>query len=306
MLVTGKNNKWCLDYLDENKGYFFDIQKVLIQKESKYQMIEVFETRSFGTCLLLDGKIQSASADEFIYHEALIHPPMAFNENPENVLIVGGGEGASIREVLKHPQVKKVIAIDIDEDVIEIAKKYLPMMHQGSFYDERVTVEIVDGFEYVKNAEDNSFDVAILDLSDPIEMGPSYPLYTVEFYRELSKKMKKNGTIVAQGGSTFLQSLKPMGSVVKTLSAVFKTVIPYSVFVPSFAYPWVIVLACMEERDDINGEKLDKVLEERGIKDLRFLDGKVFDSMTVFPKYVREKLWDEAELITMENPLFVT
>ncbi len=306
MLVTGKNNKWCLDYLDENKGYFFDIQKVLVQKESKYQMIEVFETRSFGTCLLLDGKIQSASADEFIYHEALVHPPMVYNENPENVLIVGGGEGASIREVLKHPQVKKVVAIDIDEDVIEIAKKYLTMMHQGSFFDERVEVKIIDGFEYVKSLEEETFDVAILDLSDPIEMGPSYKLYTVEFYEELAKKMKKNGTIVAQGGSTFLQSLKPMGSVVKTLSAVFKSVIPYAVFVPSFAYPWVIVLGFMEERNDITPEKMDKVLEERGIKDLRFLDGKVFESMTVFPKFIRENMMKEAELITLDNPLFVT
>ncbi len=306
MLVTGKNNKWCIDYLDENSGYFFDIQRVIVHRESKYQVIEVLESNAHGICLLLDGKLQSTSSDEFIYHEALVHPPMAFHDGPKDVLIVGGGEGATIREVLKYSTVGRIVVIDVDEEVIKVAKEFLSMMHQGSFDNEKVELVITDGFEYVKSCPENTFDVAILDLSDPIEMGPSYPLFTVEFYRELSKKMRDGGAIVAQGGSTFVHTLKPLGSVVKTLSEVFDTVVPYNVFVPSFAYPWVIVLAFKGKKEAM-GSELEKRLKERGIFDsLRFLSGEMFDAMKAFPKYVREGMWEEGEVITLSNPLFVT
>ncbi len=306
MLVTGKNNKWCIDYLDENNGYFFDIQRIIVQKESKYQVIEVIESNAHGICLLLDGKLQSTSSDEFIYHEALVHPAMSLHDSPEDVLIVGGGEGASIREVLKHPSVKKIVVIDVDEDVIKIAKEYLPMMHQGSFDNEKVELLITDGFEYVKSCPGDRFDVIILDLSDPIEMGPSYPLFTLEFYREVGRILRDKGVVVAQGGSTFVHTLKPLGSVVKTLSEVFETVVPYSVFVPSFAYPWVIVLAS-KGKVEVSGKVVEDRLRDRGIyESLRYVSGEMFDAMKTFPKYVKEGMWKEGEVITLENPLFVT
>ena len=145
----------------------FRVKQVLAYTRSKYQKIGLVELEGYGRALILDDLVQSSEADEFIYHESLVHPAMTLHPEPRDVLIIGGGEGATLRDVLKHNCVKRAIMVDIDEVVVEFSKKYLEFMHQGSFYDPRSEVVIMDGFEYIKKVGERSFDVVILDLTDP-------------------------------------------------------------------------------------------------------------------------------------------
>ncbi len=136
--------------------------RVIYHGVSKYQTIDIVETRLHGKMLFLDGVAQSAERDEFIYHELLVHPAMFAHPNPEKVLVIGGAEGATLREVLKHQTVKRAVLVDIDGELVEICKQYLPGWHQGSFDDPRVEVVIGDGRDYVVKCNEK-FDVIIID-----------------------------------------------------------------------------------------------------------------------------------------------
>ena len=161
---------------------------VLYSGKSKYQVIEVLENECFGRCLVLDGKTQSAQFDEFIYHQSLVQPTMVAHPKPEKVFIGGGGEGATAREVLRHNTVKQVTMVDLDQEVVEICQKYLPEHHQGAFDDSRLILKFDDAYEYLKNIEEQ-FDVIVLDLSDPMDNGPSYLLYTIGFYSMIRDRL---------------------------------------------------------------------------------------------------------------------
>src|SRR4030066_104485 len=125
--------KWLYDEVSPDLAQLHRIKKAIYSGRTEFQSVEIFDTRSFGVCLVLDGKIQSSERDEFIYHEALVHPAMLSHACPETAFIAGGGEGATLREVLAYKTVKKAIMVDIDRRVIDICRRFLPEFHQGSF-----------------------------------------------------------------------------------------------------------------------------------------------------------------------------
>src|SRR3989338_9191628 len=128
-----KSYKWFLDYLSPFEGHMHGIDNIVFYKQTQFQQIEILDTKSYGRCLVLDGKMQSSEVDEYIYHEALVHPAMLTHPHPEKVFIVGGGEGATLREILRHKSVKQVLMVDIDQEVVESCKLYLPQWSQGAF-----------------------------------------------------------------------------------------------------------------------------------------------------------------------------
>jgi len=159
--------------------------------------VEIINTGSFGVCLVLDGKIQSSETDEFIYHEALVHPAMLTHPRPEKVFIAGGGEGATLREVLAHKTVRKAVMVDIDEEVVGLCRRYLPAWHQNSFDDPRAEIHFADARRYLEET-DEKFDVIIIDLVDPLEQGPARLLYTREFYGIAKQKLGPGGIMSVQ------------------------------------------------------------------------------------------------------------
>lgn len=173
------------------------VKKILHHEKSEYQDVKVVETDTFGTMLLLDNVIQTNLRDEFIYHEMISFPALNTHPNPENVLVIGGGDGGTIREVAKHPRVKKATLVEIDEVVVEVSKKYLPTIAAG-LEDPKVEVKIDDGVKHVKDNK-NTYDVILVDSTDPI--GPAVGLFAKEFYTDVFNALKEEGIFVAQTAS---------------------------------------------------------------------------------------------------------
>ena len=177
-----------------------EIEKVLYSKKSKFQQIDMFLTKNHGKMLVLDGIIQLTQSDEFAYQEMLAHVPLFAHPNPENILVIGGGDGGILREANRHDCIKTIDFCEVDEDVIHVCKEFLPDLACG-FNDPRVTVHIADGNTFVK-AQKNRYDIIIVDSSDPI--GPGEALFEQPFYQSLKTALKPNGIIATQGESFFL------------------------------------------------------------------------------------------------------
>jgi spermidine synthase len=232
---------------------------VIVEERSEFQRIVVVDTPRFGRVLLIGNKneliIQLAENDESLYHEAVVHPAMALHDNPKNVLVIGGGDGGSAREVLKHG-VEKLTIVDLDEHVVDICKKYIPI-HQGALDDSRVKLIIGDGKKFIEQTEEK-FDVIILDLTDPEEA--SKLLFTREFYQCVKERLSEGGTLSLQTSSPDADP-QVLGRVYAALNEVFLTVIPYVNFVPSY-----FDLQCYCLATDIAHKPIARVIHQRKIQ----------------------------------------
>ncbi len=278
---------------------------MLYRGQTKFQSIEIIRTGSFGKCLVLDDKIQSSEVDEFIYHEALVQPAMITHPGPETLFIAGGGEGATLREVLSHNTVKRAVMIDIDEEVIAACKRFLPNHSQGAFEDKRTELRHVDARDYLAKCGE-AFDIIIIDLPDPIEEGPAYLLYTQEFYQLVQERLTANGIISVQAGSAALTELLNFSSVNNTLKSVFPVVCPYQTDVPSFGGPWGFCLASFNLNPVLlPASEVDNRISARSLNGLRFYDGLSHQGMFSLPKYLRSELSRQTRLITDNEPLYL-
>eukprot|EP00003_Mantamonas_plastica_P019756 TRINITY_DN3209_c0_g1_i5.p1 TRINITY_DN3209_c0_g1~~TRINITY_DN3209_c0_g1_i5.p1 ORF type:complete len:255 (+),score=63.59 TRINITY_DN3209_c0_g1_i5:76-840(+) len=195
---------WFSEWNTSTWGVMLSIQDLLFQGQSDFQKIQILQTDTFGKGLVLDGMMQSCQNDEFIYHEALVHPAMIMHENPKRVFIGGGGEGCTAREVLRHKSVEKLIMCDIDQTVVEMCRDLLPEFHQGALdaaNDPRVELVYDDAYKYLVEYDGEPFDVMIFDFCDPQEGGPAFTLYSLEYYKEVAKKLlAPGGVFVTQSG----------------------------------------------------------------------------------------------------------
>ncbi|MEB1808165.1 MAG: polyamine aminopropyltransferase [Bacillaceae bacterium] len=185
---------WFIEKQTDRFGITMKIKRTLHTEQTDFQKLDMVETEEFGNMLVLDGMVMTTQKDEFVYHEMVAHVPLFTHPNPENVLVVGGGDGGVIREVLKHPSVKKATLVEIDGKVIEYSKKYLPEI-AGMLDDARVEVKVDDGFMHIANSE-NEYDVIMVDSTEPV--GPAVNLFTKGFYAGISKALKGDGVFVAQ------------------------------------------------------------------------------------------------------------
>jgi len=185
--------------MEQGRTLKIRIDRMIEQFDSEFQRIEVYKTKPFGRMLVLDGVIMCTEWDEHSYHEMITHVPMCVHPNPERVLVVGGGDGGTIREVLKHPEVKKVDICEIDGAVIELSKKHLPGL-ACEFDNPRVSVYTEDGAQFIRNNR-NTYDIIIVDSSDPI--GPAAVLFAEEFYIAMKEGLREDGIAVTQSESFF-------------------------------------------------------------------------------------------------------
>jgi len=253
----------------------FKILKVYAVEKSPYQEIVFAELDGFGKALVIDNFIQSTESDEAFYHELLVHPAMILHPNPARVLIIGGGEGATLREVLKHNTVKEAVMVDIDPVVVEFSKKYLEHMHQGSFNDPRARVIVMDGLKYVKEAPQGYFDVAIMDLTDPYAGDVAKPLYSEEFYRDVKRILGSNGIMVTQAGSSYFYTSE-YDYVLGNIKKVFKYVGEYNIWIPSFGLNVNFIIASdTYDPHSVTPREFDEKLSMRGVK-TRFINGEKY------------------------------
>ncbi len=184
------------EYHTQSTGIFFKIENLLYRHDSPHQKIEVFENEYFGNVLLLDGLVQTTERDEFFYHEMLVHPALVVHPSPQDLLIIGGGDGGAIKETLRYT-IKNVCLVEIDPHVIEVSKKYFPWL-SPCLKDQRTELVIADGREFIEKT-DRKFDIILIDSSDPV--GPSASLHQKRFYKKLKNCLKNEGIVVAQVGS---------------------------------------------------------------------------------------------------------
>lgn len=252
---------------------------------TKYQKLTFLETEDFGKVLVLDDLVQLTERDEFIYHEMISH--VAINTFPrkiEKVLIIGGGDGGTAREVLKYNFIKEVHLVEIDKEVIEIAKKHMPFTAKA-FEDKRLKVFIEDGRNFVRNTQ-NKYDVVLVDCSDPI--GPSKVLFEKEFYQDCFKILKEDGIFVTQSESPFY-SLDIIKDIIKNLKISFPIVKLYTANIPTYpAGYWSFTLASkVYDPLKVDMEKLKDNIKR---KDLKYYNEEIHFSSFALPSYVKERL----------------
>lgn len=278
------------------------MKRVLYKGRSRYQEIVLVESYEFGKLLLLDGKSQSSEHDEFVYHEALVQPAMLLHPNPRRVLILGGGEGATLREVLKHRSVEEAVMVDIDEEVVRVSRELWGELSAGAFEDRRAKLIIGDALEYIESSP-GKFDVIIADLSDPLEGGPAYKLYTLETYRKIGE--------LVEGGVFVTQATSPSNTpqthsiIYNTIRNAFKHVSYYHVFMNSFSGLWGFVIASNElDPRSLTAELVGRRLEERRIE-TRFYDATTHLNMFSVPKHLRAMIEGERRVSTLSNPAYM-
>ena len=211
-------------------GQTFRIDKVYFENKTEHQHLMIFHNAALGRVMVLDGVVQTTEKDEFVYHEMMAHVPLLAHGKAKQVLIVGGGDGGMLREVLKHRSVEQVTMVEIDSAVIEMAKEYLPNHSQGAFDDARANIVIADGMDFVRDTGQR-FDVIISDSTDPI--GPGEILFSDDFYAQCKRILNPGGIVVTQNGVAFFQ-LDEVRTTASRLSHHFSDTTFYSAAVPTY------------------------------------------------------------------------
>jgi len=257
------------------------IEKEIYSGKSQYQKIEIFETKEFGRILALDGLVQLSTKDEFVYHEILTHPALFYHQNPKKILIIGGGDGGVLREVVKHPA-KEIFLVDIDTKIIKVSKKYLPSVSKGAFNDKRLKVFSEDALNFVKKYK-NYFDIIIDDLTDPT--GPSRALWTTKFYRNIFRALKENGVAAFQTAYLKERFAKSARKKLKKIFPFFKI---HKAFVGCFPFDEHTFFFGSKK---INFDKVSRGTIEKRYKKLKiktkYYSPEIHFASTIFPKYFK-------------------
>ena len=275
-----------IEWYPRGYGVAFKIKEKLFETQSKYQRIEIYETEGFGKLFVLEGTVQLVEQGEESYHEPLVHPALLAHPHPQRILIIGGGDGGTLREVLKHKTVEKAVMVEIDELVVEVSKIYLGI-DRGAFDDPRAEIIIGDGVEYVKNTKEK-FDVIIIDSTDPV--GPAKRLFSEEFYRSAYNALNEQGIVVTQAGSVYLFTNELLDAH-KAMKNVFDKVHYFSFPVIGYASPWSFLVGV---KGNIDFTKID--LKRAEGLELIYYDPERHEALFQMPKYVRELLEGKLEL----------
>jgi spermidine synthase len=273
------------EYLTDDWGFFIRSARSFERFRSPFQEVEVHDSVPFGRLFRLDGHFMTSEKDEFFYHESLVHMPALAHPGPARALVVGGGDGGSTEELLKHPSIQSVTLCEIDATVVDISRRYLAAVHRGALDDPRVTVRIEDGFAFVRNSTER-FDLIVLDLTDP--GGPSTPLYTADFYRACAARLEPGGAMTLHVASPVAHPDRVRDGMA-ALRAAFPLVTPYLTSIPLYGGMWM--MACASHTLDprkMTAHEVDRRIAQRGIGDLQLYNGDVHRASLALPNFVRE------------------
>ncbi|MBZ4646831.1 MAG: spermidine synthase [Petroclostridium sp.] len=269
---------WYTEKQTPNVGITCKVSKTYHTEKTDYQDLALIETEQFGRMLVLDGTVQTTIKDEFVYHEMITHIPLFTHPNPKKVLVVGGGDGGAIREILKHPTIEKAVLVEIDGSVVEVSKKYLPEI-SCALEDSRVEVVITDGIKYVQEHK-NEFDLITVDSTDPV--GPAVGLFALDFYKSIFEALKEDGIFVAQTESPFYNN-DLISRVFKDIKSVFPITRLYLCSIPT--YPsglWSFTLGSKKyDPLEVDTGKIPEL-------DTKYYSGRIHKSVFALPKFVED------------------
>lgn len=275
-----------LERLNDASGVYFE-GTLLERRQTPFQLLEVYETAEVGRIFRLDGFNMTSERDEFFYHENLVHPAAVAHPAPRRALVIGGGDGGSSEELLKHSTLEQVHMAELDPEVIEVAKAQFGRVHRGAFDDPRLKVSVGDGLAYLRET-DARYDLVSMDLTDPV--GPSVELYSPATFALAKRAMTANGALTLHLGSPFSHPGR-VRSTLANLQQVFKRVAPYFVHIPLYGSIWGFACASdvLDPRSLAPGE-VERVIASRGLHDLQYYNGETHRAVFALPNYVRELL----------------
>jgi spermidine synthase len=281
------------------------LSAIVYSGRTRYQAVDIIETLPMGRTLVLDGRTQSAEADEFIYHEALVHPAFIAHPGPRSVFIAGGGEGATLREVLAHRTVQSAVMADLDGELVELCRRLLPQWHRGAFDDPRATLVFGDAKGALEE-HPGGLDVIVMDVTDPMEGGPSLSLFTQDFYRMALGKLAPGGILVTQAGPAGFGMGGIFTAICNTLKAAAGHVHPYRADMLSFGSDWGFAMARQgAPLPDLSPAEVDRRIAARVTTALRFYDGLAHAGLFALPKWLREEMASQRHVISPSSPVFV-
>lgn len=268
-------------------GQRFSVDEVYFESRTEHQHLLIFHNAKFGRVMTLDGVVQTTERDEFFYHEMFAHVPLFAHGAPRRVLIIGGGDGGLLREVVKHPGVEHVTKVEIDAGVVEMAKQYLPKHSAGAFDDPRFELVIADGAAFVKDAREQ-WDVILVDSTDPI--GPGEVLFTDAFYRDCARLLADGGILVNQNGVPFMQ-LDEVRRTASAFAGIFADWHFYSVAVPTYI-GGIMTLGFASQDDNLRSTPLETLTErfEAAAIETRYYTPAIHRAAFALPRYVEEAI----------------
>lgn len=261
--------------------------QLLASRQSAYQGIDVYDSPAFGRLFRLDGVLMSTEADEFYYHETLVHPALLSQNQPQRVLILGGGDGGSARQALKHGSVQRIEVVELDAEVVALAREYLPGVHGGAFDDPRVVLHIGDGKDFVAACSE-TYDLIVLDLTDPV--GAAAPLYTPAFFTDAARCLSPGGCLTLHLGSP-VYALPQVAALQAALRKVFPLLRLMLLPIPSYGGMWALAVASLTT--DVAGfgqDQINQRLLESKISDLRYYNAEIHHALLALPGYLRRAL----------------
>ena len=274
-----------MEPLNETTGFYIKAARKLGSWQTKFQKLEIFETPHYGRIFRLDGYNMTSEREEFVYHENLIHPALTAHAAPKKILIIGGGDGGSSEEALKHPSVEQVTMCEIDEDVIKIAKEHFFAVHRGVFDNPKLRVLVGDGMKFIRETHER-FDLVALDLNDP--MGPAEALYSTEFFQQCRAVLAPGGALVLHIGAPVARPER-VTELAQRLNGVFRIVRPYTMYIPLYGAQWAMAV-CSDKLDPkaFTADEVDRRIEQRRLQDLRFYNGETHEGVFALPNFVRD------------------
>jgi len=272
--------------LNAASGVYFEATLVE-RRRTPFQLLEVYDAPELGRMFRLDGANMTSERDEFFYHENLVHPAAVAHAGPRRALVIGGGDGGSSEELLKHSTLEVVHMVELDPEVIDVSKAHFAGVHRGAFADPRLKVTVGDGLEYLRTT-DVRYDVVAMDLTDPV--GPSVELYTPATFALARRAMAEGGALTLHLGSPFSHP-KRVRETIANLRRVFGKVTPYFAHIPLYGSIWGFACAsdALEPRA-LAPEAVERVIAERGVKDLQYYNGEMHRAVFALPNYVKELL----------------
>ena len=235
--MTRLSRCFYIDEIDRHEFHGYALARSVYTGETKFQSVEIVESPKFGKLLILDGKIQSATLDEHVYHEALVHPAMLLHPHPRRVLILGGGEGATLREVLRYGMVEQAVMVDLDEEIVDLCCQHLPEMSGKAFEDPRATLVYGDARDFLQRSGD-LFDVIVHDITDAVTAD-----FSDAYYQAIQRRLADRGILTMQALELSLSDYTGHIRVRQDVGGVFSYLFSYRAFVPSFRAEWGFLLA---------------------------------------------------------------
>jgi spermidine synthase len=274
-----------MEPLNDSTGFYIKATRQIGEWQTRFQKVAIYETPQYGRIFRLDGFNMTSEREEFVYHENLIHPALTAHAAPKKVLIIGGGDGGSSEEALKHPSVEQVTMVEIDEDVIKVAKEYFGAVHNGVFDNPKLRVLVEDGMRFVRETSER-FDLIALDLNDP--MGPAEALYSTEFFQQLRAALAPGGALTLHIGAPVARPDR-VAELSQRLNGIFRIVRPYTMYIPLYGAQWAMAV-CSDKLDPkaFTADEIDRRIEQRRLQDLKFYNGETHEGVFALPNFVRD------------------